>query len=99
MRIEGAQRKWVLVLPAAAGATTAATTGTAATATASATTAATASATATAATGAAAVTDEHCPDAVVDHDPYPIAESDVAATRFAPAIGPHQQVNGRGSSV
>lgn len=71
MRIEGAQRKTVLVLPAAAGAAAAATT----------------SATTTAAAGAAAVADERCPDAVLDHGLYPIAESDAAAIRFKPRAG------------
>jgi hypothetical protein len=87
MRIEGAQRKTVLVLPAAAGAAATATTSATTTAPASAAAAATTSATTTAAAGAAAVADERCPDAVLDHGLYSIAESDAAAIRFKPRAG------------
>ncbi len=67
MRIEGAQKKRVLVLPAAAGAAAASAAGATTTAAAGPAAAATTSATTTAAAGAAAA-DGHCPDAVLDHD-------------------------------
>jgi hypothetical protein len=74
----GAEEKGCLVLTAAAGATAAAATSPTTTAPASAAAAAATSPTTTAAAGAAAA-DGHCPDAVLDHDPHPIAESDAAA--------------------
>jgi len=74
----GAEEKGCLVLPAAAGAAATATTCAAATTPAGAAATATTCAAATTAAGAAAA-DGHCPDAVLDHDPHPIAESGAAA--------------------